>query len=95
MEMPGGEREGTRCPPATLRDETLAISSLVAARMASHGQRAPMVQQEGSMRDDGGERSAVAATMGIVVAWNTYMPLDHGIVWSCFQAFGVLGFAGA
>jgi hypothetical protein len=54
-----------------------------------------MVQQEGSMRDDGGERSAVAATMGIVVAWNTYMPLDHGIVWSCFQAFGVLGFAGA
>jgi hypothetical protein len=93
--MPGGEREGTRCPPATLSDETLAISSLVAARMASHGQPAPMVQQEGTMRDDGGERSAVAATMGIVVAWNSYMLLDHGIVCSCFQAFGVFGFADA
>jgi hypothetical protein len=47
------------------------------------------------MRDDGGERSAVAATMGIVVAWNSYMLLDHGIVCSCFQAFGVFGFADA
>jgi hypothetical protein len=54
--MPGGEREGTRCPPATLSDETLAISSLVAALMGNHGQPAPMVQHEGSMRDDGGER---------------------------------------
>ncbi len=93
--MPGGEREGTRCPRATLSDETLAISFLVAARMASHGQPAPMVQREGSMRDDGGERSAVAATMAIVVARNTYMLLDHGIVCSCFQGLGVFGFAGA
>jgi hypothetical protein len=47
------------------------------------------------MRDDGGERSAVAATMAIVVARNTYMLLDHGIVCSCFQGLGVFGFAGA